>query len=82
MKWLGREMYDEFFDYHFADTMVAAAFLNDKAAMHAEPPPFRYINLKSICTTLKIDNVNAHDALSDCLATAEIYRRLCMQGIL
>lgn len=76
--WLGDENYNQFFHYHYRDTCVAAGFMNDRADFHAEVYPFQKINLQYLCSTLKVERQRAHTAVSDCLATAEVYRRMCM----
>jgi DNA polymerase III epsilon subunit-like protein len=81
-QWLGMDEYNDLFDYHFKDTMTVAGYLNDRAAMHGEPVPFSKINLAWLANKLNIKMERAHDALSDCCATAEVYRQLCMRGIL
>jgi DNA polymerase III epsilon subunit-like protein len=81
-RWLGVEMYNQYFDYHYADTMVAAMYLNDRAGMHAEPIPFSKINLTYLASTLKIDHPRAHTALGDCVVTAEVYKQMLRQGLL
>lgn len=80
--WLGIDLYYEIFDYHYRDTMITAGFLNDKAAMHGEKIPFPKIGLHYLCNVLNVELLNHHDALQDCLATAEVYRRLVGQGLL
>jgi len=82
LHWLGVEMYNEFFEYHYADTMNTAHYLNDRAAMHGEKVPFSKINLKYLASTLKIPHEFGHDALQDCLVTAEVYRTLLLRGLL
>lgn len=82
MHWLGIDMYDEFFHYHYRDTMIAAGYLNDRAAMHGNPVPFSKINLQYLCSTLKIPRERSHDALEDCVATAQVYRRMLQEGLL
>ena len=81
-RWLGIEEYNEFFDYHYKDTMTTASFLNDRAAMHSEPVPFAKINLAWLANKLNIKMERAHDALSDCVATAAVYRELTRQGVM
>jgi len=81
-KWLGISMYDEFFDYHYCDTMIAANYLNDRAAWHAEKVPFSKINLTYLASTLKIPHDRAHDALADCQITAAVYRSQLTMGLL
>lgn len=82
IRWLGVTEYNEFFDYHFKDTMIAAQYLNDRAAMHGEPVPFAKVNLAWLTKKLNVKMERAHDALSDCCATAAVYRQLCMRGVL
>lgn len=82
MQWLGRELYDQWFYYHFRDTMIYANCLNDKSAMHAEKVPFSKTGLQYLCSTLKIQTERAHDALSDCIATAKVYKHLVSGGLI
>lgn len=81
-QWLGVDVYNDYFDYHYRDLMHAALYLNDKASFYAEKVPFSKVNLGWICNQLGVLNADAHDALSDCQATAECYRKLCNQGSL
>lgn len=78
--WLGVELYNELFDYHYRDTMCSALYLNDRAGMRAEKVPFPKVNLQYLATTLGIKSERAHDALSDCLVTAEVYKKLMASG--
>ena len=80
--WLGNETYNDLFHYSYRDTKVVANFLNDRAGMHVEKVPFAKTSLGSMAKKLDVELVNAHDALADCQATAEIYRRLLQQGLL
>ncbi len=77
MDWLGGSLsYDEFFRNDSRDTLHAALFLNDLADWHSERIPFPKWNLPYLCAQLGIEHPNAHDAVADCLATIEVYRRL------
>lgn len=80
--WLGHEMYEEFFDYHYRDTCVAASFLNDKAAMHAERVPYSKVGLAWLAKQHGIVIDRAHDALQDCVATAKVYRAMLQGGLM
>jgi len=80
--WLGFETYNEYFHYDYRDTKRVAAYLNDRAGMHAEKVPFPKTGLGSIAKRLNVPHEKAHDALADCQATAEIYRRFLQQGLL
>ena len=82
IQWLGQDLYDEWFHYHFRDTMTTALFQNDRAAMHAESVPFPKVNLGYLCSQLKIKLDRGHDSLADCLATAAVYRKMISEGLL
>lgn len=79
--WLGQALYDEWFDYHFRDTMTSALYLNDQASFHARDMPFHKVNLTWLCKQYCITNDRAHNALSDCVATAAVYKKMCMEGL-
>lgn len=74
--WLGTEHYNHYFHYHYRDSMVAAQYANDRAVFRHEKAPFPKVSLSYLSNCLEVGNQEAHDALSDCLTTAEIYRRL------
>lgn len=79
--WLGTENFHRIFDGRYRDLMSVALFLNDVSDHHAEKVPFARSNLTNICNYLKIefDKFAAHDALYDCLKTAEAYRQLVLK---
>ena len=81
-KWLGSDTYFEIFGYHYRDTMLTAAFMNDYQAYHAETVPFPKISLNYLCNMLNISSTDHHDSLADCVMTAEIYRTFVRQGIM
>lgn len=74
--WLGVELKDKIFHAHARDSMITAIAINDRASFAGEQPPFAKVNLGTLCRQLKIVNLNPHDALSDCMAEAELYREL------
>lgn len=76
IKWLGWTMFEEIFDPRYRDTLAAASFINDYCDFHGQQCPYQKQNLKFLCSVLKVENASAHDALSDCQATAECYRRM------
>jgi len=80
MKWLGRDLYDELFHYHYRDTMISANWLNDHAAMRAEQVPFSKTGLQWLCSKLNIESERAHDSLSDCVSTSKVYTQLLAMG--
>lgn len=76
-EWLGREHYENYFHYHERDTQTVGLFLNDRYDHKAEVKlPFSRVGLTNMCEELGVINDMAHDALQDCLATAELYRAL------
>lgn len=79
--WIGIAMYNEYFHYHYKDTMIAAGYLNDRAAMHGEKVPYSKVNLQYLCSTHKIKTERSHDALQDCLATAKVYKEMLKIGL-
>lgn len=81
-QWLGASLYNDWFHYHFRDTMSTALYQNDRAAMHAQSVPFPKVNLAYLCSQLKVPLDRGHDSLADCLATAEVYRRQISQGLM
>lgn len=77
-EWLGPENFAYHFDGRFRDTMSVALFLNDRADIEAEQYPFPKVNLKYLASCCKVpfDDRMAHDAIYDCMKTAEIYHAL------
>ena len=80
--WLGASLFNELIDSRYRDTMTTSLFLNDAASFHAEKVPYSKNTLQWLCKRLGVENPRAHDAIQDCLATAECYRRLCQLGVL
>lgn len=78
IRWLGPTLYSEIFDSRYRDTQAISLYLNDRAGMAAEQVPFSKNNLAWLCSKLKVENTRQHDALSDCIATAQIYKKLLM----
>lgn len=79
--WLGHESFARYFDGRYRDTMSAALFENDRADFKAEPYPYAKVNLQYLASTLKVTVDKAHDALADCVTTAEVYRLIVMKGL-
>lgn len=80
--WLGNEMYDDIFFGHYRDTMITAIYLNDRAGMHSQPVPYNKVALSWIAEKHKVPHRLKHDALSDALVTAGIYREMVRLGFL
>jgi len=80
--WLGPAFFNDLIDSRYRDTMTVSLFLNDHASFHAEKVPYSKNTLGWLCSKLGIEHEFAHNAVQDCLATAECYHRLCKLGIL
>ena len=78
-EWLGQESFAQAFYPVYRDTMAAAAFDNDLCDFKSEKILFSKQNLSYICSKLDVNNNKPHDALQDCIATAECYRRLILR---
>ena len=76
LHWLGLKTYSELWSGHPRDTMIFGLTLNDLAAWHGKNCPFNKLSLKSMCSTMGVTLIDAHDALADCLATASLYREM------
>lgn len=81
MDWLGADLYNDIFHYHFRDTMITAHYLNDRSAMHAEDIPYKKANLAYLATQHEIPHERSHDAFADCLVTAALYKAMTEIGI-
>jgi DNA polymerase III alpha subunit (gram-positive type) len=75
-EWMGVTLFDDIWYSHARDGMLLAIAINDKAAFRGEAIPFNRVGLASLCNKFNIVNANAHDALADALAEAEVYRAL------
>lgn len=76
--WLGNALFEELFHYHARDAMTFALGLNDRAELSGRSRPFERVSLGDLCQRLGVANEHPHDALSDALAEAEVYRRLLL----
>jgi DNA polymerase III epsilon subunit-like protein len=78
-RFLGLEMYHDVFSYPQRDTQSVVAGIIDKAAFNGVPCMFKRTGLKHVCEVLGI-TIEHHDALSDALATGELYKKLLTMG--
>lgn len=77
IEWLGQECYRQYFHHRYRDLYSASFYLNDKAEFFGYDKPFpNGVGLQKIAKALNIVEIQAHDAFSDCLTTAESYRRM------
>lgn len=74
--WLGVDLANELFHSNARDAMLYALAINDRASFEGERPPFKRVNLTSLCNHFKVRNSRPHDALADSLAEAEVYRAM------
>ena len=77
--WLGQDTYDYIFDPRWRDTMSVSLFWNDVDAFRGDRCTFKDAKLGSLCTSLKVENMQAHNAFDDAIATAECYGRMVKQ---
>ena len=81
LAWLGEPLKHRLFSPLIRDVMITALAINDRAFFAAEKCPFNRVGLASLCTHFGVVNQKPHDALSDCLAEAEVYRCLLTSGL-
>ena len=77
--WLGEETYEQLFFHQYRDTLPTTLFLNDVASFKAERIEHPKLQLNYMAKRMGIVNEKAHDALQDCITTAEVYRRLILE---
>ena len=74
--WLGRKHYEHFFHPYYRDLMARPCCRTTSRRYHLQQYPYPKMNLGYLCNLLGIENMKAHDALGDCMATAACYREL------
>jgi DNA polymerase III epsilon subunit-like protein len=74
--WMGINLFEDLWFSLARDGMLLALAINDRAAFRGEEIPFNRVGLGSLCNKFGVVNANAHDALADALAEAEVYRAL------
>jgi len=75
--WLGQEMYNERFHFHYRDTQAVALYMNDRAGEMNEHYPFSAVGLPDLANHFGIENLHSHDALQDSITTAQTYKKMC-----
>ena len=70
------ELFRSIFHYHFRDTCSVANFINDRYMFFRQEKLFQNVKLKTLAEHFHIDYENAHDALQDCIITAQAYKKL------
>lgn len=74
--WMGREMTEAIFHGHARDPMLVAAFINDRAVFAGEQPVFERLKLGRMAERFRVHNERPHDALSDALTAAALYKAM------
>lgn len=74
--WLGVLNYDNYFHYHFRDTMAAALYENDRASFRCQDVPYPKVNLQYLGTQLRVEDTPAHTALGDAIKCARVYKKM------
>lgn len=80
VRWLGMDLYNQWFDSRHRDTLQVSCYLNDLANMQNEVVPFSKQTLTWLCKKLSVEIIGAHDALVDSVSTAECYRKMLQMG--
>ena len=80
IEWLGIKNYEYLFSPWYRDTMTTAIFDSDLCNFRGEKIMFTEYGLAFLCNKLKVHNEKPHDALQDCVATAECYRRMLLRA--
>lgn len=80
LEWLSSASFEHTFSPLYRDTMVAAAFHSDICDFRSDKIKFVQYNLQYLCTKMNVKNEKPHDALQDCIATAEVYRRMLLES--
>lgn len=78
-EWIGGPIsFEGYFHHLYRDSMAASIFMNDRADFRGARYPYPKNSLSYLGTIFGVENQKAHDALQDCITTAEIYRRLIL----
>lgn len=73
--WIGSYHKEQLFHYHARDTAPVVGYLRDKN-IPGVSEHLVSLSLGAVCNVFGVPNDRPHDALSDALACAELYRRL------
>ncbi len=76
-RWLGQDVFEEIFRDDYRDVRCAAHYLNDRADVVGEAPPFTQQNLTKLARDMGVQQLETGGSpCSDALATLEVYKRL------
>lgn len=74
--WMGRAHFNHYFSRYFRDVQPVAKFMADRDGIGDNRIFFPKIGLKSLCSTLGVENPQPHRALGDAVATARCYAKM------
>lgn len=77
-EWLGDDNYAHTIDGRYRDTMACALFLNDFCDFNVEQVEYTRVGLSVLAKKLHldVDNAHTHNALYDCILTAQVYKQM------
>ena len=75
IEWAGIKTFELMFSPRYRDTMVCAALQSDRQGYMNQKITLAQYNLSYLAHHAQHVNLKPHDALQDCVATAEVYRR-------
>jgi oligoribonuclease (3'-5' exoribonuclease) len=75
-EWVGEKSYNDYFHYHYMDSMLSAQFINNRADFRLEVRPFDKISLTQVAYNLNIKQVDSHTAIGDCMTTMQCYKAM------
>jgi oligoribonuclease (3'-5' exoribonuclease) len=76
IQFLGLESFNECFHHRVRDVMHMLTYVSDRLEMHYYKPGFTTFTLEKCCELMHVDNMRAHDALHDAIATAQCARAI------
>lgn len=76
INWMGLTMFNDHFHPHYRDLIPAFQLINDLMYTKGNDVLYKQVNLSALCRLFEIEVVAKHNALSDAVATAEVYRRV------
>lgn len=76
INFMGRQSYENTFHPRVRDGMSYLSYVSDRLETFEYSTGFTTFGLEKCCEILGVTNLRAHDALHDCLATAECVRQL------
>lgn len=74
--WLGNQLFENLFHPHYRDLIPAMQFVNDSLYWQGKDPEVRNCGLNTLANFFQVENPAHHDALNDCIVTAEVYRKM------